>query len=554
MNRGEPPAPTRGEWGFAIALALLALLLSSLPYVFAAAVTPDDQVYNGFVINAEDGYTYLAKMQQGARGAWRFRVLFTSEPHEPIVTYLFYIALGHLAHWLSLELLFVLNVARITAGFVLLLVIFRFIASFFTEAAARRLAFFLAVFASGLGWFAVLVAGDTVVGELTPVDFWLIEMYTFFTIMLFPHFSSAVLLILLVFWFGLRYLETEKLRIALVAAASAVLLSTIHPFMLLVVDATLGLFWLQQTITRRRLWWEALPGLLVLGLAPLPLVAVQFMGLRENSVMVGWQAQNHSLSPPPPYYILGYGVLLVLALPGAWWAWQQRARDKMSRRFSWWPLLPLWLLVVAVLLYAPVVYDLQRRFIEGAHVPVAMLATVGLRRVVKPAVASSRFAGGLAQRGYGRQRLAGFTGLLLVALTLPSTLLLLGQAFALAIGEPKLRFSNHEVAAVTWLEASSDFDAAVISSYEIGGYVPAFSGRRSFMGHWTETVDLETKRELAAAYYAGEEGEELLFRYHIDYVFYGPREKAMGTALDNPPAYLEPVFSSGDVTLFRVEK
>lgn len=554
MNRGEPPAPTRGEWGFAIALALLALLLSSLPYVIAAAVTPDDQVYNGFVFAVEDGYGYLAALQQGARGAWHFYLLFTSEPHEPSMTYLFYLALGHVMGWLQVEPRILLHVTRLTAGFVLLLTVYRFIAAFLPDKRARQLAYFLAIFGSGLGWVVLLATGSMTLIGMTPTDFWLIEMYTFFTIMLFPHFSVAVTLLLFLFLYCLRYLETGSLRTALAAAVSALALSAIHPFMLLLVNATLGLLWLQQTLARRRPWLEALPGLSLVTLTPLPLVVLQYTELQDNPVMAAWQAQSLTLSPPPLHYILGYGMLLLLALPGAWWALRREFQQKAGISVSRWTLLPLWLLVVALLLYTPVVFNLQRRFIEGAHVPVAILAAAGLRYVLQPAVTRSGFAGWLARHGYGRQRFSGFVGLFLVALTLPSTLVLVAQGITLAMSDPALHFSNDEILAVTWIETNTTADESVMSSYEVGGYLPAFSGRRSFMGQWAKTIDVETKRELAAAYYAGEEGEELLFRYHIDYVFYGPREKAMGTALDNPPAYLEPVFSSGDVTLFRVEK
>jgi hypothetical protein len=551
----DTPAPTRREWVFAVALALLALLLSSLPYLVAARVTPGDQVYNGFVFDVDDGYSHLAKLQQGARGAWRFHLLFTSEPHEPIVTNLFYLTLGHLMNWLNVDLLPFYHSARLFSGFILLLVAYRFIAYFIAESEARQLAYFLAIFGSGLGWLVPLFTGELALNGLTPVEFWLIEMFTFFSLTLFTHFNVAVTCLLLLFLSALHYLEKGKWTSAMLAAGSALGLTTIHPYMVMVADGALGLYWLLHILRQRRSWWQPLAGLAVVTLAPLPLIALQYVGLRHNPVMAGWQAQNLTLSPPPLHYIVGYGVMLVLALIGTWWIWRRDVACRTAERLSRWPLLPIWLLVVAGLLYAPLVFDIQRRFIEGAHIPVAVLATAGLRYVVQPGVARSRFAGWLAARGYGRQRLAGLVGLLLVMLTLPSTVLLLAMGFTYATGDsPTLRFSENEIAAVSWIEKNSKLDDAIMSSYDVGGYIPAFTGRRSFMGHWTETVEVDLKRELASSLYRGDQGEELLRRYHIDYVFYGPHERAMGRALDSPLPYLQPVFSSGEVTLFRVEQ
>ena len=56
----------------------------------------DTHVFGGFLLNPLDGNSYLAKMQQGASGSWRFTLPFTPEPGEGAYLFLFYLALGHL--------------------------------------------------------------------------------------------------------------------------------------------------------------------------------------------------------------------------------------------------------------------------------------------------------------------------------------------------------------------------------------------------------------------------------------------------------------------------
>ena len=41
--------------------------------------------------------SHLAKMQQGLNGSWLYGLLFTAEPHQPILLQTFYVGLGHVA-------------------------------------------------------------------------------------------------------------------------------------------------------------------------------------------------------------------------------------------------------------------------------------------------------------------------------------------------------------------------------------------------------------------------------------------------------------------------
>jgi hypothetical protein len=244
---------------------------------------------------------------------------------------------------------------------------------------------------------------------------------------------------------------------------------------------------------------------------------------------------------------LGYGVVLVLAIPGGWWALRREVR---------WPLLALWPLLIIPLLYAPIVFNLQRRMIEGVHVPLCILATVGITRYVLPAVGRSRLAAVLAARGYPSSRLQLLVRNLLVGLTLPSTLfLIISAAIAAAAGQPKLVHSAAEIAAVDWLRTNSAPNDTVMASYEIGSFIPASIGHSVFMGHWAETVDLENKKTEAVRFYGlVDDGERQAFlrRYAIAYVFYGPRERRPGNLDPEGTDYLIPVFAHRDVSLYQV--
>ena len=244
---------SREEWGFAVCLVLVVLLITGLPYLAGWLTSTPDRIFGGFVIDVEDAHSHLAKMQQGYRGEWQYHILFTPEPHNGAYTNLFYITLGHAARLLTANLVIFYHAARLIFGVVFLLAAYAFIAFFIPDVPNRRLAFVLVCFSSGLGWLALLLSGSFVAGEITPVDFWFIEMYSFFTVMVFPHASLAMALMLASFGLTLYYFENGRWTAIAGAVFSAVVISLIHPYSLLVVDIVLAGYWLLTAFRRRRL-------------------------------------------------------------------------------------------------------------------------------------------------------------------------------------------------------------------------------------------------------------------------------------------------------------
>ncbi len=89
------PSPHRAF----ILWAVVALLWANLPYLVGyASSTPQNQ-FGGFFLYEQDGYSYLAKMRQGAQGAWEFHLPYTSEDEYQTggFVYPFYLVLGKLA-------------------------------------------------------------------------------------------------------------------------------------------------------------------------------------------------------------------------------------------------------------------------------------------------------------------------------------------------------------------------------------------------------------------------------------------------------------------------
>ena len=549
---------SRKEYRWAAAVALVVVAFSTLPYAAGYLAQTPDLRFAGAVFDLEDYHSHMAKMWQGYRGEWRYRLLFTSEEHEGAYLQTFYVALGHCARLLGLGLPFTYHLARIAAGVVLLLAVYRFVA-LFTTGKVRQVSFLLAATSSGLGWL-VEALYHTPSGGISPIDFWLIDAYTFFSLFTFPHFSVAIVLLLSLYGVMLRLAngDTPGSKIAvgqdavssyLRDAAVVILLSwglgLVHPYALLLADLVPALYLVWRTVVGRRLHVRPLVALAAMGLAQAPLLLYDYRAFAASPVFGAWSAQNLTLSPPFLYYLLGYGVVALLA------AWGVRSALRASRRTVF---LLVWIGVALTLAYLP--WGLQRRFVEGVHVGLCILAGYGLVEGLMPALA--RPLGRLARLlHYSPRRLRWLArGLILALAALSNLYLIATYTLAAAARHPDLFHSTDQVAAGGWLAANTEWQETVLAGYETGNGLAGGIGHRVVLGHWAETVDYEAKREQVAAFYAESTSEaerrEMLERWDVHYVYFGPEERALGRFDLQAAPYLEPVFRRGEVVIYRV--
>ena len=542
---------SRGEWRWAATIAIVTVALSSLPYAAGYLAQTQGERFVGAVLDLEDYHSHLAKMWQGYRGAWRYRLLFTPEPHAGAYLQVFYVALGQLARILRLGVPLTYHLARISAGLVMLLVIYRFVA-LFAVGEIRRVAFVLAATSSGLGWLVEAIY-PTPPGGISPIDFWLMDAYTFFSLFTFPHFCAAVALLLSVYAMLLRLPETtgamfaQKGRVLGAILITVILswgLGLIHPYAMLLIDLIPGLYMLWRTATERRLPVPLLIALVCMSLTQAPLLLYDYRVFSTEPVFQAWATQNVTLSPPFAYYLLGFGIVVVLAV------WGIRPALVACRHA---PFLLLWVVASFILAYLP--WGLQRRFVEGVHVALCVLAGYGLTRGLMPVLARplSRVARFL---DYHPGRFRWLVQALVVAVAALSNLYLVTSAtVAVALRQPALFRSLDEVRAAEWLDDHSTWDQTVLSSYETSNWIVGAVGHRVFWGHWAESIHLPQKREEAQRFFTASqafERRDFLSRYDVAYVFYGPRERELGDFDPAGATYLERVFRQGEVTVYRV--
>src|SRR2546421_336461 len=162
------PRPASRQWPrFALVLAAIVAAISLLPYLLTYLWTPPGHHFAGFFFIADDATTYLAKMRQGADGAWLWNDPYTSEPHAGVFLFSFYLLFGHLAALLHLPLIATYHLARISGAIALVLAADQLCRRLLPRE-VRRLALVLVVLASGAGFLAQALGNPSVFGS--PVE------------------------------------------------------------------------------------------------------------------------------------------------------------------------------------------------------------------------------------------------------------------------------------------------------------------------------------------------------------------------------------------------
>jgi hypothetical protein len=521
---------------------ILFFSLISLPFIYAAFSAGGDFVFGGFLLNPIDGNTYLAKMYQGWHGEWRFKLPYTAEQGNGAYLFLFYIFLGHVSRLSGLSLIIVFHIARLVSVAFFLYVLWKFISVSVVDPNWRIPIFAFAVFGSGMGWILFPF------GVLTS-DFLVPETYPFLSSFVNPHFPLGLaLLLLMLMGISNKENETDKKIISdWHAGLVALFLSIVDPFGVVIALVVLGgLFtWsllldilesrkadqLALAHSRRenseyslratgiRMGWIVVFGL--------PILVYDVLVSNLDPVLVGWNTQNLTPSPPIWDLVLSLSPALILAVLGSKTIFKERRLYPL--------LLVIWVVLIAVLLYLPL--GLQRRFMKGLFIPVVLLVFIPIYK--------------LAQEKSKKLKPL-LIGVFIISI-LSNLIVLLIAFYGIQTRDPLLYLTRGEAQAMDWIEAHTQSDALFLASAQTGLFIPAHTGRRVLYGHPFETVNALKEEADVNAFFSGDgqyEPDLLLADREVDFVFYGLREKDLGYIPQS--SQLKAVYNHNDVTIFQV--
>lgn len=563
----------KSERLFYLGFGALTLLLASIPYLYGWLTTPASHVYTGFTYNIDDGAVYLAWMREAARGQFFIHNPFSVELQRNVLFNLFYLLLGAIVRLTGLGAMVVYQTARVISGGLLLWAVASLIRETLTAPAARKAAFALVCVGAGFGWLWQLGSP-----EQGPVDLWQPEAITFLSLYFSPLFIAALALMVVFLLSALRWERGGGYKTLWPAMLSGALLGNFHSYDVIHLFAVWFVYRVVSDITAKKINWQGWLGFLLAGLATLPTTVYQAWALLIDPVFKERAFVSKTLSHPVWQVLLGFGLLVPLAIGGA--ALPRRTERFVSRealRF-----LVTWAIVGIAVAYIPISF--QRKMLMGAHIPWAILAGCGLASL------AAKLSGDFPK----------IVTAAAVAVALPSNALFLSrdmERLQINVGSTPHRpyLTNNEDSALTWLRDNTKPSDTVLVGPDptshlrfpgnvlyphLSVYVPAYSGNTVYDGHWSETPSFAAKLGKTVRFFRAETDDafrrDLLRENKIRYILYvnalgsGPLKNASGETLTDAsdtapyfvpipwpqsdiPPYLTPVYQNSTLTIFAVD-
>lgn len=512
-------------------------VVSSLPYVFGYLWQSSAQRFTGVVFDVVDTAQYFAWMRAFSHHALIANPLTPDQGASRFFNVQWWL-MGVVAHHTPLGSIAVYQLLRVfaLAGFAWIL------AKFCMRCAPRSplLAYTVVMLSSGAGWLLV-VAKYWDARFWRPLDVQIAEANTFFSAMAFPHLLFAAMLTLMIFTLTLRVGHGGSRRDLALIVALTLVLGFSHGYDLIPTMLVPAAVAVVLTLRERRLPALAWPaGAIIAGGALPALYSLSLTRLDPTWSGVLKQYGNAGVyTPSPPHLLVLLGLPLALAVwqirPAAW-----RVSDVPSL------FLRVWFVVGFALLYIPT--DYQIKMLTAYQIPVCLLAVETLRAVPLPALSL----------GINRQRArAAVAATFIVGVALTNLYLTAWRVVDLRRTEYPYYLSSGDVAALESLERVSAPGDVVLSSPQLGVFVPVYSDARPFVAHWAQTLDYFERRQQAEWFYAPNttdaERDAFVRAQGIAIVLAGPAEAALNGSNRPPTLRLDRILD-GQTMVYRASR
>jgi hypothetical protein len=510
------------EWRWVIIVSGILIALTLAPYAWALARDDNNGSWQfmGVLANPQDGATYLSKIEQGRQGAWLFELRHTPERHDGAGFHTFYLLLGHMAKLTGLSNLLIFHLARVATSFLMYISLYQLGAAVWVRLRPRRLFFTLIGVGSGLGWLLPLFKENAAATDLL-----IPESIPFYSAYANPHFPLSIACLALIaasFIIAFRRGFNEQPDVengGLLIMLLSMLLALIQPTALIPIGGALVAYvgtryYLTRKFPVHELRWGSM-----LWLPALPFVVYYFSVFRFNDVMGEFNKQNITPSPAPYLYVFGYGLLLIVALPGLGRAFRHFERD--GDQF-----MLLWFIVNVIGLYAP--FNLQRRLAMGLIIPIVYFAVRALEDYWFYKIAREWRAP---------------TMIALIVFMIPSNVfVLLISLFGVLNPDAGLKngylIQSDYWHAYQWLKDNGEKDAVVMAAPNISLWLPAYTDQVVVYGHPFETVHAKERQNQVLDWYHGVDCTAVLdedLPFHVSYILWGPQEQDLGEDEDKYP-------------------
>ncbi|PJF37370.1 MAG: hypothetical protein CUN49_00740 [Candidatus Thermofonsia Clade 1 bacterium] len=530
------------EWRWVTIFSGLLVAASVLPYLWAfiSLNTQPNHRFVGILHSPLDSAVYIAKIEQGIRGAWLSTLTHTPEAVPSLFLNSFYLALGHLASALGLSALMIFHLARLTMSFAMFVAFYHLGSAIWQRLRPRRLFFSILAVGSGLGWLALILSPQTPQTQLA-VDLNLFEAIPLLAIFANAHFPLAITLIALiaatyvtVFRPGFEMAPTF-LNGGLSIALISLLLVIVLPHGWLPIASALVLYLIILSVRMRRLPRLELTWVSLTILPAVPILIYYWALLTAENPLSAWVAQNRIAPLPPDRYLFGFGLPLIAALPAIWRAVRYFERD--GDRF-----MLLWLIVNVIILYLPL--PMPQRSVIGLFIPIVYFATRAIEDFWFERIPIK----------WRDAALVAFFVFSVPSNVLMAIVPMIGINDPVRGEEGGLMMPKGYTEAFRWLNNVGEPGAVVLAHPLPSLWLPAYTALRVVYGHPYDTLEGSKRSNEVQQWYAGQNCRELIARYDVRYILTQRNTPYEGTICLNELGLRTPAAVYNDVSVYRVPR
>ncbi len=511
--------------------ALLLLLLRILPYQ-TAELDSEKNNFLGFAYSIEDSLQYADFVAQGRDGKILLSNHFSLAKEDPRLIILPMSFIGRMAKVFGLSVAGAWQLAHALLILAFVLVWYWFLGAFFTSPGTRLFAFVFVLLAGGLdGW--VVLLGDFWPAAWQPVlkrALWPVLGWTPSMTMYNPLYLAGWLALLPMLR-GLMEALNGKRLMGWLVGLSLPLLYLVHAYDAGVLVAIICLLPLHPLLLRLEARQAKTVVLQILpALAGLPAVVILAWWMLGDPLFALAVAQGNSgLFVSPLLWMLGFGGILLAAAYGL-----RRIGEAGPRAM----LLFAWLSTSAAFSFSP--FFEGRHFLYFVSLPLGIVAVDGLLWLKK-------------RIPLGRK--ATVAVLVFGLLVFGNSLVRVAQrGFGVHNHDQRLYAHKAELQMAEFMKTLPK--GGVLCSRQTGNWLPHRSGRRVVMGHWFMTPDLAQQahrfRLLVSPKTSPKTRDKLLLASKARYLFWGPREEALGVRPSPHHVRLLPLKKIGPVFLLEI--
>jgi len=226
---------TKKEWIFVGLVTLLAIVLTTLPFLYGFLNAPDNTYYLGVHSLAPGDYlVYFSYIHQFNQGNTFFRDLFTHESTSYNIVNTFWIFAGVIGKIFHTTPFWAFQAARILAIPILLISLYLLVSYFFHDKIKRKLVFLFLCFSTGVGAYFITLfthyqAFDPFYYHM-PMDLWVAESNIFLSMLHSGHMVLSWAFTVLIFLLSLIAIEKQRYTMSIFSGFLTLILLSFHPF------------------------------------------------------------------------------------------------------------------------------------------------------------------------------------------------------------------------------------------------------------------------------------------------------------------------------------